>query len=120
MNRAGELTEAQRRGLGALSGYGRRNELTIAAFLLAGASIVWFLASPTAPLLKRELIAGGAAVLAAFFVVRSITGGDALTRDLRESRVESVAMCPPANRLARDPSKNSACSWSMPSIFHTT
>jgi hypothetical protein len=90
MNRVGDLTEAQRRGLGALSGYRRRNELTIAAFLLAGASIVWFLASPTAPLLKRELIAGGAAVLAAFFVVRSITGGDALTRDLRESRVESV------------------------------
>ncbi len=90
MNRAGELTEAQRRGLGALSGYRRRNELTIAAFLIAGASIVWFLASPNTPPVKRELIAGGAATLAAFFVVRSITGGDALTRDLRESRVESV------------------------------
>jgi hypothetical protein len=90
MNRAGELTETQRRNLGSMSSYRRRNQLTIAAFLTAGAAIVWFLASPSAPLLERELIAGGAVVLAAFFVVRSITGGDALTRDLRESRVQFV------------------------------
>lgn len=90
MNRAGELTDTQRRNLGGVSRYRRRNELTIAAFLTAGAAIVWFLASPSAPLLKRELIAGGAVVLAAFFVVRSITGGDALTRDLRESHVQFV------------------------------
>jgi hypothetical protein len=90
MNRVGDLTEGQRRNLGALSRYRRRNELSIAAFLSAGAAIVWFLASPSAPVVKRELIAGGAAVLAAFFVVRSITGGDRLTRDLHESRVESV------------------------------
>lgn len=90
MNRAGELTDGQRHSLGGMSSYRRRNELTIAAFLMAGAAIVWFLASPSAPLLKRELIAGAAAVLAAFFLVRSITGGDALTRDLRESRVQSV------------------------------
>lgn len=90
MNRAGELTETQRQNLGGVSRYRRRNQLTIAAFLTAGAAIVWFLASPSAPLLKRELIAGGAVALAAFFVVRSITGGDTLTRDLRESHVQSV------------------------------
>lgn len=89
-NRLGDLTVQQRRNFGALSNYRRRNALTIAAYLGAGAAIVYFLASPRAPIVQRNLISGAAVVLAAFFVVRAITGSDALTRDLRESRVQSL------------------------------
>ena len=90
-NRAGELSSDQRESFDALSRNQRRNLLSIAAFLIAGALIVWYLASPTKlTVLRRELIAGGFVVIAAFLVVRSVTGSDALTRDLRESRVESA------------------------------
>jgi hypothetical protein len=89
-NRLGELTDKQRQNLGALSSDRRRNTLSIAAFLLAGASIVYFLASPKTPMSTRQLVSGGAVALAAILVLRSVTGSDALTRDLRESRVESV------------------------------
>lgn len=89
-NRVGALSEQQRQNLGALSRYRRRNAATIALFLLAVGAILMFAPNPRAPLVQRELIAAGAALLAAFLIVRAVTGNDALTRDLRESRVESV------------------------------
>jgi len=89
-NRRGELTDLQRRNLGAQSRYRRRNAITIALFLTAGAAIVWFLSRPDAPLLKKQMIAGGALTIAAFLVVRSITGSDALTEDVQNGRVEAV------------------------------
>jgi hypothetical protein len=89
-NRRGELSDAQRRGFGALSGYQRRNDFSIAGFLVAGAVLVGFFASPTASPLLRGLIPILCLALAAFLVVRSITGGGALTRDLRQGRVESA------------------------------
>jgi hypothetical protein len=90
-NRAGELSTQQRENFEALSRYQRRNLLSMAAVFLALAAIIWFLASPTKiTVVRRELYAGGALAIAAFLVMRSVSGSDALTRDLQESRVESV------------------------------
>jgi len=89
-NQIGELSDQQRRNLGALSRYRRRNAATIALFCLAGAAILLFAPNPRATLVSRELVAAGAGLLAAFLIVRAVTGNDPLTRDLHESRVESV------------------------------
>jgi hypothetical protein len=89
-NQIGELSDQQRHNLRALSRYRRRNAGTIALFCLAVAAILLFAPNPRAPLVTRELIAAGAGLLAAFLIVRAVTGNDALTRDLHESRVESV------------------------------
>jgi hypothetical protein len=89
-NRRGELSEEQRRGFGALSGSRRRSALSSAAFLVAGALLVLFFASPTSSPVLRAALPVACLAIAAFLVVRSIAGGDALTRDLREGRVESV------------------------------
>src|SRR5215472_15833691 len=89
-NAAGGLSEKQRHNLGALSRYRRRNTATIALFFLAGAAILMFAPNPRASLKQRGLIAAGAGLIAAFLIVRAVTGNDALTRDLQESRVESV------------------------------
>jgi hypothetical protein len=89
-NKLGDLSDEQRRNFGALSRYRRRNAATFALLLLAVAAILMFAPNPRAPLIKRELVAAGASLIAAFLVVRAVTGNDRLTRDLRESRVESV------------------------------
>jgi hypothetical protein len=89
-NQAGELSDQQRHNLGALSRYRRRNAVTIALFCLAVSAILLFAPNPRASLVERELVAAGAGLLAAFLIVRAATGNDALTRDLHESRVESV------------------------------
>ena len=89
-NKIGELSDQQRHNLRALSLYKRRNAATIALFLLAGAAILLYAPRPRADLVQRELIAAGASLIAAFLMVRAVTGNDALTRDLQESRVESV------------------------------
>lgn len=89
-NKLGELSDQQRQNLRALSRYRRRNAATIALFLLAGAAILMFAPLARAPLAQRELLAAGAGIIAAFLIVRALTGNDALSRDLQESRVESV------------------------------
>ena len=89
-NQVGELSDQQRQNLSALSRDRRRNATTIALFLLAGAAILMIAPNPKASPTRRGVIAAGAAVIAAFLIVRAVTGSDALTRDLRESRVESV------------------------------
>ena len=89
-NRGGQLTDSQRHNLGALARSRRRNAFTIALYLIAGAAIVQFLTRPDAPALTREVIAGGALVIAAFLVVRSMTGSDALTEDLQDGQVKAI------------------------------
>jgi hypothetical protein len=89
-NRRGELTDQQRRGLGALSRYRRRNGITVAAFLLAGAALIGLFASPSFPMVWRTVIVLGCCALALFRIVLSVTGTDSLTRDLRDVHVQSV------------------------------
>jgi hypothetical protein len=87
-NRRGELSEAQRRGFGALSRDRRRSGLSSAAFFTAGALLIAFFASPSASIVLRMLLTAAGLAIAAFLVVRSITGADALTRDLRRVQVQ--------------------------------
>lgn len=89
-NRRGELTDAQLRGFRKLAWHNRRSALSSAAFLVAGAVLVGFFASPSASPTLRVLIPLICLAIAAFLVLRAITGSDALTRDLRQRQVQSV------------------------------
>jgi hypothetical protein len=89
-NRRGELTDAQRQRFQGLSSYRRKDQLRVAALLLAVGLLIMFLASPSAPYAAHVLVPLGCFALAALLVMRSLTGGDALTRDLRRGRVRSV------------------------------
>ncbi len=89
-NRRGELSERQLQGLRALSRSRRRSALGNAAYFVAGAVLVGFFASASAPIVTRTVITFACVAIAAFLVVRSVTGSDALTRDLRNGHVQSV------------------------------
>jgi hypothetical protein len=89
-NRQGQLSDAQRRGFGGLAASNRRSALSSAGLLGAGALVVAWFASPNANPVTRGLVIVIALAVAAILVVRAVTGSDALTRDLREGRVESV------------------------------
>lgn len=87
-NRSGAMSDAQRRGFGALAASNRRSALGSAGFLGAGALIVAFFASPHASPVTRTLVIAIALAIAAFLVVRAAVGSDALSRDVQEGRVE--------------------------------
>lgn len=89
-NRRGELTDEQLRGFRGLSQYRRKSELSTAGFLVAGALLIGLFAAPSFSVVLRVLITFSCLAIAAFLVVRSISGGDALTRDLRRVRVHSI------------------------------
>src|SRR5271166_3763537 len=99
-NRRGELTDTQLRAFRGLSGYRRKSALRAAGFLAMGALLIGFFAAPTFSAASRVLITFGGLAIAAFLVVRSINGGDALTRDLRRVRVESVEGAIGKNRIS--------------------
>lgn len=89
-NRRGELTDAQQRGFGNLARDNRKSQLQFAGIALVIAVLVGGFASSTAPVMTRALITIVALAIAAVLVVRSVTGADALTRDLRNVQVLSV------------------------------
>jgi hypothetical protein len=89
-NRRGELTDSQRRGFGAQASSNRRSALSMAGVFLAGAVLIGFFASPSAPPVARAVITAVALLVALFVGLRAIVGFDALTRDVREGRVQSV------------------------------
>ena len=88
-NRRNELTDVQARNFGALARDRRKSALSSAAFLVAGAVIVGFFASPTAPVASRVLITCACVFFAIFLVARA-AGGDPLARDLKQGQVQSV------------------------------
>jgi hypothetical protein len=89
-NRRGELSAVQLQNLQAQSRFRRRNELSMAAFFAGGALIFAFFASPTASVVMRALLTFICLVSAIFLIVRSVTGSDPLTRDLRSVHVQSA------------------------------
>lgn len=89
-NRRGELTDAQLRGFRGLSRSRRKSAFGSAALLVAGAVLIGGFASPSASPTLRVLIPLVCLVIAAFLVVRAITGVDALARDLRGREVQFV------------------------------
>ncbi len=89
-NRRGELSEQQLLNLQAQSKNRRRSELSSACFFFAGAVVIGFFASPTASTVMRAFTTFVCLAIAMFLVVRSVTGSDPLTRDLRNVQVHSV------------------------------
>ena len=89
-NRRGELTDAQRQGFRNLARYNRKSQLQFAGIAIVIAVLVGGFASSTAPILTRALITIVALAIAVVLVARSVTGADALTRDLRRPQVQSV------------------------------
>ncbi len=62
----------------------------MAAVFVAGEVLVGFFASPSAPLVSRAVITPVALLVAFFLGLQAIVGFDALTRDVREGRVQSI------------------------------
>jgi len=88
-NRRGELTDIQARNFGAQCRDRRNSALSSAAFLVAGAVLVGFFASPTAPLGMRLLITSACLFFAVVLVARA-AGSDPLARDVKRRQVQSV------------------------------
>ncbi len=89
-NQAGHLTDAQRQDLGRAAGAWRHNEL-VGAGLSAVVGLVLITATgPARDAVLRPIAGIGLFALAAFFLVRSLPGRDALTQDVRSGVVQSV------------------------------
>jgi hypothetical protein len=89
-NQNGRLTEAQRSGLRTSTRAYRGKELLIAAGLGA-LGVACVAVSSSARSGQTFLLVGiGCLVVAAFLTWRAVAGGDALTRDLRNARVDSA------------------------------
>ena len=89
-NRRGELTDSQRRGFGAQASSNHRSALSMAAVFVAGEILVGFFASPSAPLVSRAVITLVCLLVSFFLLLQVIVGFDALTRDVRAGRVQSI------------------------------
>ncbi|HEY1305677.1 MAG TPA: hypothetical protein VGF24_19115 [Vicinamibacterales bacterium] len=87
-NRRGELSDSQLRGFRGLSRSNRRSNLSSAAFFLAGAGLIGVFA--TGPAGTRAILTVICLALGLFLALRSIAGLDAVTRDLRRGRVDSI------------------------------
>lgn len=90
-NRRFELTATQREGFARMLRLRNRSATIVAAVLFAGAVLVEFLAPAAFALVWRIAIVGVALGIAVSLILRTLTGGDrALSRDLRQGRLESV------------------------------
>jgi hypothetical protein len=89
-NRRGELSDAQRRGFGNVARDRRKSQLQFAAIALALAVLIGGFASSSVSIFSRGLVTLVCLGIAAVLVIRSVTGADALTRDLRDTHVKSA------------------------------
>lgn len=90
VNASGRLTDDQRKLWRASSRGFRKSELTFAALAVAIGALVAFSPGPAKYATIKPIIGGVCFVIAALLVVRSLTGGDSVTEDVRAGRVESV------------------------------
>ena len=89
-NRAGRLTEMQRKNLRSESRGTRKLELQLAGGCIVIGLLVWFAAGPAKYASVKPLVGIAFFVIAGALVVRALLGSDAVTQDLRAGRVESV------------------------------
>ncbi|HYM66259.1 MAG TPA: hypothetical protein VEW68_03110 [Patescibacteria group bacterium] len=89
-NRAGRLTDAQRRGIRGRSRGFRKAELQFAVVFTVIGLLVWFAEGPARYANVKPLVGIGFLIIAGMLVVRAFTGVDRLTQDVRSGRVESV------------------------------
>jgi hypothetical protein len=89
-NRAGRVADSQKQWLRAMSWDARKGGLSIAAMCAALGLVIWFAPGPPQYAVAKPLIGLALLAVALFFLLRSLSGGDAITQDLRSGKVESV------------------------------
>lgn len=89
-NRAGRLTDQQRRDLRGQSRGLRKFELQFAVMLTILGLVIWFAEGPAKYATVKPLIGIALLIVAGFLVVRSFLGADPLTHDVRSGSVQSV------------------------------
>ncbi len=90
-NRAGRIADAQRRRLSTIARSGRKNELA-GTLVLGMVAAVMFIGKGPANEATQRLLLGVACVIGAIvFLIRGLTGADALSRDLGDTHVDRVA-----------------------------
>jgi hypothetical protein len=89
-NANGRLTDDQRRIWRSNSRGYRRSELTFAVIVVIIGALVAFAPGPAKYATIKPIIGIVCFVIAALLVVRALTGGDAISEDVRAGRVESV------------------------------
>ena len=89
-NRAGRLTDQQRRGLRGQSRGLRKAELQFAVIFTILGLLVWFAQGPAKYATVKPLVGIAFLIIAGFLVVRAFLGADPLTHDLRSTKVQSV------------------------------
>jgi hypothetical protein len=89
-NRAGRLTDQQRRDLRGQSRGLRKAELQFAVILTIIGLLVWFAEGPAKYATVKPLVGIACLIIAGFLVVRAFLGADPLTHDLRSTNVQSV------------------------------
>jgi len=89
-NRAGRLSDDQRKGWRGLSRSTRKSELSFAAIFVVIGLLVAFAPGPAKYATVKPIVGAVCLVIAAILVLRSVTGSDAVTEDVRAGRVETV------------------------------
>jgi hypothetical protein len=89
-NRAGRLTDQQRKNFRGMSRGLRKFELQFAIILTIIGLLVWFAEGPAKYATVKPLVGIACLIIAGFLVVRSLLGADPLTHDLRSTNVQSV------------------------------
>ncbi|HEY5628757.1 MAG TPA: hypothetical protein VIR16_04530 [Candidatus Limnocylindrales bacterium] len=89
-NRAGRLSDAQRGRLASFARNGRKNELALTLVLGMVAAVMFIGRGPAGEATQRLLVGGACVVGAIVFLVRGLTGADALSRDLGDPHVDRV------------------------------
>ena len=89
-NRAGRLTGAQRKNLGAMSRSWRKAEVQFAGIFAVIALLVLFAQGPARYAVTKPLLGIAFLILAVTLVVIAVVGADPITRDARAGRVASA------------------------------
>jgi hypothetical protein len=89
-NASGQLTDDQRRIWRSNSRGYRKSELTFVGILVIIGALVAFAPGPSKYATIKPIIGIVCFVIAALLLVRALTGGDAISEDVRAGRVESV------------------------------
>ncbi len=89
-NQSGRLSDDQRKQWRGVSRGTRKGELSFALLLVVIGALVAFAPGPAKYATVKPIIGAVCVVIAAILVLRSVTGTDSVTEDVRAGRVESV------------------------------
>ncbi|MHB8959423.1 MAG: hypothetical protein ACYDAN_07330 [Candidatus Limnocylindrales bacterium] len=89
-NRAGRLSDSQRQRLSSMARAGRKNELAGTLVLGMVAAVMFIGRGPANEATQRLLIGAACVIGAIVFLVRGLTGADALSRDLGDTHIDRV------------------------------